>query len=679
MNASFLPQGWSVWRAVAAFLVAAAVIAGCSPSAGVGTGGTGSYSAKLVKATDCGDLERRLKTELRRRYERQDSYFIYYGWMNIIYPPLPPTTTTATASGSVDAAPSHSETNVQEKGVDEGDLVKTDGTYIYLARGSRFIVMKAQPAAETAIVSDIDLKEPIGELYLNGSQVSITTSTYNRPSPAVPLVANLTLPWSPITRVYLYDVTNAAMPTVTARYDLPGAMQGSRRINSTIYMVTNYAIDIPNPVNLWNYMYPGDHIDQDALIAANALAKAENLKRIDAATLGDLLPSYSRTLYSGGVAGTPQKLPAVDCTDVSIPESGNGTDLSLVIAIDTSSPEPVVTSSGVLSSWCTLYMSPDSLYLASTNNWLWITPMADAGQPPANPEPATALHKFSVAQTAGKPLYRGSGTVNGWLNNQFSMGEYNGYLRIGTTRGGWFGEGISNQLAILGEKEGALVETGRIGGLAPGERIYSMRFDRSRGYMVTFRQTDPLYTLDLSDPAKPRVAGEIKVNGFATYIHLVGPDNSRLLTIGQSANASGVVTGNKLQLFDVSNLSTPRLIGDFELGSGWSSALYDYHAFLYYDLLGVLAIPYETYSPTLYSSGLRVFTVGDTAITQRGLIQTKNINGDAINGYLVIGGSISDTVYRSVIIGNSIYAIAYNSIAVADIDTLAVEKVVNLP
>jgi hypothetical protein len=136
--------------------------------------------------------------------------------------------------------------------------------------------------------------------------------------------------------------------------------------------------------------------------------------------------------------------------------------------------------------------------------------------------------------------------VDGWVNDRFSMSDYEGYLRIGTTRGGWWGEGISNQLAVLSEGDGKLVERGKLTGLGQGERIYSMRFDRDRGYMVTFRRTDPLFTLDLRDPANPRVAGELEVNGFSTYMHLLGTD--RLLTIGRSADATGRVTGNKLQL-----------------------------------------------------------------------------------------------------------------------------------
>jgi uncharacterized secreted protein with C-terminal beta-propeller domain len=318
-------------------------------------------------------------------------------------------------------------------------------------------------------------------------------------------------------------------------------------------------------------------------------------------------------------------------------------------------------------------MSPDSLYLTSDNYWLWIEPMPNAAMPRGNPEPRTAVHKFSVANTAGKPVYRGSGMVNGWVNDRFSMSDYQGYLRIGTTRGGWWDEGISNQLSILAENAGSLIETGKITGLAPGERIYSMRFDRDRGYMVTFRQTDPLFTLDLSDPVNPRVAGEIKVNGFATYIHLLGSDSSRLLTIGRSADATGRVTGNKLQLFDVSTLSTPLLLGDHELGAGWSTALYDPHAFLYYEPLGILAIPYFTYgtSGITYGSGLNVFTIDPTSISLRGIISAPTIT----SGY----GSYNDTIDRSVIINSAIYALSHRSVVAADVDQLNVIKTVTLP
>jgi uncharacterized secreted protein with C-terminal beta-propeller domain len=294
-------------------------------------------------------------------------------------------------------------------------------------------------------------------------------------------------------------------------------------------------------------------------------------------------------------------------------------------------------------------------------------------QPSNNPEPSTALHKFSVLSAAGELDYRGSAVVDGWLNDKFSMDEYQGAMRIGTTRGGWWGEGISNQLTVLVEGNGGLKETGRLTDLAPGERIYSMRYDRDRGYMVTFRQTDPLFTLDLSDPENPRAAGEIHVNGFSTYIHLLGPNNTRLLTIGRSANDVGMVMGNKLQLFDVTDLAAPALLGDYELGTGWSNALYDPHAFLYYETLGLLTVPYFSYyyDAGSYSSGLNVFTIGPASISLKGIIPAQTIT----TGY----GAYLDTVDRSVIIGGTIYSIAHRSVTAADADQLNIITTVDLP
>ena len=558
-----------------------------------------ALSAKLVKPADNGALERWLKAELVKSYQKRDLryYFATTGPSGIRGGATTVSTDSAStgtptapqAAGSA-AAESYSSTNVQEKGVDEGDLVKNDGSYIYLARGSRFLILKGQPAEQAAVISDIDLKESIIELHLTGSRVIIITTPNTgilTPATSPPVGVSGVAGAAPVTgkraalvpmmpavattRVYNYDISAPAAPALMSRFDFPGYLQGSRRMNNTIYLITNHHIDLPSSVSAWDYMTPGDY-STESYNQASAKASAENLRRIDALTLAEMIPSYSRIVYTGGVAGATSSSPVIASSDIYIPESGNGTDLSLVIALDSAAAEPVVTSSGVISSWCQIYMSREGLYLASSNNWAWIEPVQGVSQPVSNPEPWTALHKFALANGVGAPLYKGSGIVTGWVNNQFSMGEYNGNLRIGTTRGGWWGEAISNRLAILAEQDGALVEKGWIEGLALGEKIYSMRFDRNRGYMVTFRQTDPLFTFDLSDPLNPKKVGEIHVNGFATYIHLVGQDNTRLLTVGRSADATGRVTGNKLQLFDVTNLAAPTLLGESDLGAGWSSA-----------------------------------------------------------------------------------------------------------
>lgn len=641
----------------------------------------------LKKPADEGELEKRVKAELTRRYDRQYAGSVYLG--STAQPVGQPTgistatgmltaagNNTATDSRAGTEAPVYSDTNVQEKGVDEGDLVKTDGKYIYLARGTRFFILAANPVEDSAIVSDTDVMEQISEMYLSGSKILLITSPITvYPAGGVTLSSATVIPYRPVTHVYVYDVSTPEVPILTASFDLPGSVKGSRRITNRLYLITNTTIDLPAAAKPADYLSTGTSASRQDFLNACEQARQENLRRIEKASLDELLPNYTTTLYTGGTHSSTTSPAAVPGTTY-IADPGNGSELSLVVSMDLSANPPTVSTSSILTAATQIYMSTSSLYLASANSWLWIEPLAGADTPAGNPDPGTSVHKFCL-DGSGKPVYKGSGAVEGWINDRFSMGDHEGYLRVGTTRGGWWGEAVSNQLAVLaedGEDPGGLKVVGTIAGLAPGERIYSMRFDRERGYMVTFKQTDPLFTFDLKDPRNPRVAGEVKVNGFATYIHLLGTEGGqRLLTIGRSADSAGRVTGNKLQLFDVADLASPKATGEYELGPGWSTALYDPHAFLYYEPLGLLAIPYYAYGTGTYSysSGLSVFTIGSSSISLKGEIPAAGLTA----GY----GSYPDTVDRSVIIGNAVFAIAHRSVTAATAGQLNVLKTIQLP
>ncbi len=643
-----------------------------------------SGGATLVRPADAGELEAKIKTELARRYERQYDSSVYRG------------STVATAAGAVSgqtgavsqsqsaeggdagtAAPAFSATNVQEQGVDEGDLVKTDGKYVYLARGTRFVILTVDPAQDSAVLSDTDLNEQISELLLSGAKVVLITSPVTvYPVGGTSLMSATVIPFRPVTHVYVYDVSSPDLPILAASFDFPGQVRGSRRIGNILYLITNTVIELPSPAQPADFLTSGaTSTDPQAFITACERARQENLRRVQAASLSELLPSYKSIVYAGS-AGTSATAPAASPSTTFLAQPANGTDLSVVVSLDLSAAPPTTATASVVAAASQVYVSRDSLYLASANSWQWIEPLPGSAMPSGNPDPGTTVHKFAL-DASGKPVYKGSGVVEGWVNDRFSMGDHNGYLRLGTTRGGWWGESISNQMTVLTEDAGApgrLTVIARIRDIAPGERIYAMRFDRDRGYVVTFKQTDPLFTFDLSDPAGPRLAGTVKVNGFATYIHLLGPETApRLLTIGRSADSAGRVTGNKLQLFDVKDMEAPRLSAEYELGQGWSNALFDPHAFLYYEPLRLLAIPYSGYIPNTYSlgSGLQVFTVSDAAITPNGTIPAPSIP----SAY----GSYPDTVDRSIVINNAIFAVAGRSVTVAAADTLNIIKTVELP
>jgi hypothetical protein len=199
------------------------------------------------------------------------------------------------------------------------------------------------------------------------------------------------------------------------------------------------------------------------------------------------------------------------------------------------------------------------------------------------PRQTTAVHRFELQ---GDPAYACSGEVPGRVLNQFALSEHQGVLRLAATEERWWnGEGPQNRLFLLRPEGEKLVEVGRLEGLGkPGERLFAVRFAGERGFAVTFLQIDPLYTLDLADPAVPKVAGELEVPGVSTYLHPVGED--RLLAVGR--NAAG---GVDLSLFDVGDFAAPALVDRFSFAGSYSEAEYDHKAFSFFPRQGILAIP----------------------------------------------------------------------------------------
>jgi uncharacterized secreted protein with C-terminal beta-propeller domain len=237
-----------------------------------------------------------------------------------------------------------------------------------------------------------------------------------------------------------------------------------------------------------------------------------------------------------------------------------------------------------------VYASPTSLYVA-TERW--------ADRPdPSRPNTAeegvrTELHKFDISSPT-KTHYRGTGTVSGYLLNQWSLSEHKGILRVVSTESpAWWGAGRETEsfLTTLRPGAGGLVQAGRVGGLGKGERVYSARFVGDTGYVVTFRQVDPLYTLDLADPERPRVLGELKIPGYSAYLHPIGDD--LILGVGQDATEEGRPTGTQVSVFDVSDLRRPTRLHTEHLGAGWSEAEHDHHAFLHWPRTGLMVIPFN--------------------------------------------------------------------------------------
>jgi uncharacterized secreted protein with C-terminal beta-propeller domain len=313
----------------------------------------------------------------------------------------------------------------------------------------------------------------------------------------------------------------------------------------------------------------------------------------------------------------------------------------------------------------------------ATPHWWWF--------PEVGQTDTTYLHKFDI-RDAGKATYVGSGTLEGTLKDQFSMDEHEGVLRVATTvskrvldtaNQGWWRFDTVNRVVTFGEHDGKLEELGRTEDLAQGERIFSARFVGNKGYVVTFRQTDPLFTFDLSDAAHPRRVGELKVLGFSTYIHPI--DENHLLTLGEHRDETGGWSGRtlKLSLFDVTDLAHPKETFTQTVGtaSSYSEALYEHKAFNYFPAKGLLAIPFTDWSYdgndywSSFRSELRVFRVDTaTGFTPVGALSMKDVyqtfNQRSWSWYW------SPMVRRSVMADDYVYAITDGGLRVAKVDAL---------
>ena len=336
-----------------------------------------------------------------------------------------------------------------------------------------------------------------------------------------------------------------------------------------------------------------------------------------------------------------------------------------VLTIDISNGLDMSDSMGVLANGDTIYASPTSLYVATQNwqTWQWAR-IGDGDEPDAV---TTDIHKFDISDPA-RTEYMASGFVDGYLLNQFAMDEHDGLLRVAsTTQPAWWGGGGESEslISILRDRDGELVKIGRVDGLGVTEQIYSVRFMGDVGYVVTFRQTDPLYTLDLSDPNNPQVVGELKILGYSAYLHPLG--DGLLMGVGQDATETGRVQGTQVSVFDVSDPSDPERVDTYTLSEGSNSSVeYDHHAFLYWEPTGLAMVPVQQYnwdgekeSAWLGAVALRVEDDGDLReierITHPGGVDQWDWRAQ---------------IQRSIVIGDSVYTVSAKGLMKSDLGDL---------
>ncbi|GII75606.1 hypothetical protein Sru01_05880 [Sphaerisporangium rufum] len=288
--------------------------------------------------------------------------------------------------------------------------------------------------------------------------------------------------------------------------------------------------------------------------------------------------------------------------------------------------------------------------------------------PPGPPPQETQVHRFDVTGP-GSPRYVTSAVVPGRLLNQYALSEYEGHLRIATTmsdEGGWVRPTPDrSESAVYVLRADTLARTGEVTGLGTGERIYSVRFIGPVGYVVTFRQVDPLYTLDLRDPARPRVTGELKISGYSAYLHPAG--DGRLIGVGQEANGQGRVQGAQVSLFDVGDPARPVLLARHHRKNSASESEWDPHAFLYWPATRLAVLPITSWGKdgTEPRVGAVALRIGDREITEIGTItHPKVTRGDD-------GTMIDPAIRRCLVIGDTLWTVSDAGLRISDLTTLA--------
>ena len=557
-----------------------------------------------------------------------------------------------------------SGTNNQEQGVDEADFVKTDGSFVYMINkgysdygiypSGKLHILDIPEAGNISYLSNISIEgRPTEMLLVDGKAVvysniqiysyyedthilddvvkkerkapiSIDSSTASSDEDIdsskesegtiIDYDYGYYYRTTSFTKLTVLDLTNRSLPQITKELYIEGNYQTARESGGTVRMVSygwmeidglKTWLDFSDYRTYWELDWDSSKREQIWMEVMNETIEY-NDKVIDQTPLDDLLPRIHEK--SGDNITTHKYTESGDgnCQNFAAASDSTGQGITSVMTLDLLEENFSFNADHILSNWATVYTSGDVMVMAEASQsswWFW-------GEEKSDYQEMTNLHVFDVSNP-GQTDYIASGRINGTIQDQFSLSEHNGNIRVCSTTGQWGRwwmddpEPMLSHVFVLGlntdETEYEVI--GKVGDIAPDESIWSARFVGDKAYIVTFRNIDPLWTIDLSEPTNPRIIGELKIPGVSTYIHPVG--DTHLLTIGIAGDDDGLDWGvTQISFFDVSDFSNPILESELKLNpapngeSGWSyshsEATYEHKAFQYWESDGLLAIPMST-------------------------------------------------------------------------------------
>lgn len=620
---------------------------------------------------------------------------------------------------------SYSTTNVQVKGVDEADIVKTDGDYLYLVTGRSLVIVSAEKEDLPAtMVSQTDLKDSPTEIYIHNDKLVVYGSAYDQSNV---FSDRMIMPWFGQAFVEVYSIADRQAPSLEKRFDFEGNYFSSRLIDNHLYFITvSYGFYpseekvlpaikrdgeiISSNKTTEDYLFPGVYY-----LPSSSGYEATTVSVLNLDNLSTPFNSQVYFMPSGHVTYVSEKALYLTNTEYFDYYSLRGfwlkealfdllgeKEQTAILAIE--EVEQVVLSDQE-KSYKIGEVIDKYFRLQSTDKQIELRSLAENYFKNKKDQEGiisekTSVHKIEI--NGDELSYTASGFVPGRLLNQFSVDEFAGFLRLATTLSpehpfssglGGFGFDTavsseppdsvinlsSNQVYIMNED---LVTVGLVENLAPGEQIYSVRFMGEKGYVVTFEQIDPLFVLDLSDPYNPKVTGELKIPGFSSYLHpykeniLIGV--GREVEVGEGNNP--VVKGLKLSLFNIADMSSPQEVFNMVLGGPGSESpvIYDHKAFLLSAERDLLFLPVsltnEGGSYEQIFQGIIVYEISESGLRERGRIEHN-----LLSSRFEENNFQDDTARRALYIGNYAYSLSPSFLRSVNLLDLSLSSVIELP
>ncbi len=617
----------------------------------------------------------------------------------------------------------YSGTNVQYEGVDEADFVKTDGNYIYALSNGILSIIRVS-AGQMEKVSEIDFSEisPSGyyhssprEIFVRGNRLLVVSDGYERGFYFQKYDIMPQDYYRQLTKVSIYDITSRENPALLSNYSVSGSYYQSRMIGEKVFLVSSehpnyYSKPLPPVIfakssgRISPEIYYFDNVESSHQLSTVSSFDIETGEFVEAKSF---LLGYSNTLIvsENAIYIAYQKASPCSwrfwgmggCYGADEYERARFFEVVLpLLDVDLKSRIGAISSQGLaeddewakISEELSRYFKgiraleeegkeiPDAV---EERFGKIQDALSDYDTKKALENHGTIIHKILISGETGKIEYSAKGQVPGTLLNQFSLDEHGGKLRVATTFSSWTSSsGETRQFNNVYVLDSGMTTIGKLENLASGERIYSTRFIGDRLYMVTFRQTDPLFVIDLAD--SPKVLGELKIPGFSTYLHPYG--NNYLIGIGRETKEidenRNEILGVKISLFDVSDVSNPKEVDKFEIGTQEtdSTALYEHKAFLFSERKdGLLSIPisetkyiedtgnkeilpnrerspyYPRYKYRIWT-GAYVFKVNETGIGLAGTVEHSSFE----NSYFTWRSP--SAVTRSFYIGDTLYTLS---------------------